>query len=232
MLRRILNRLILITLINLCTACAQLYHHPIAIPSQEELAARAKILASKTKNIKPEVIQLALQAYYKARSEGFDQQGILTVIDYSKPSNQRRFWVFDLKTNQLLFEEYVAHGKNSGDKVATHFSNDMGSMTSSIGLYVTAKFPYMGRHGYSLRLAGLDKGFNNLAAERAIVVHGATYVSKEFAKVYGKLGLSWGCPALNPKMVKPIIDHIKGGTLIFAYYPDKKWIQESHYLNL
>lgn len=213
-----------------CTGCAGVFAPLPKIPSQNELNAQAKTLASQAKNLHPDVVKLALIAYYKARREGYDHQGILSVIDYSKPSTQRRFWVFDLKTNQLVFKELVAHGKNSGDKMASRFSNKVDSLTSSIGLYVTAKNGYMGRHGYSLRLQGLDKGFNSHAAARAIVVHGAPYVSSNFAKQYGRLGLSWGCPALNPKIVRPVIDHIKGGTLIFAYYPDQKWLTSSHYL--
>lgn len=224
--------LVCLLLSLMCTACANIFAPLPRIPSQAELDNQAHVLAAQAKNLKPEVVRLALVAYYKARREGYDQQGILSVIDYSKPSTQRRFWVFDVKTNRLLFKELVAHGKNSGDKVATKFSNQMGSMTSSIGLYVTAKNAYIGRHGYSLRLAGLDKGYNSHAEERAIVVHGAPYVSSEFARHYGRLGLSWGCPALNPQVVKPVIDNIKGGTLIFAYYPDPKWMQQSHYLHL
>lgn len=216
----------------LCTACANIFTPLSKMPNQVELDTQSRLLASQAKNLKPEVVRLALVAYYKARHEGYDQRGVLSVIDYSKPSTQRRFWVFDLKTNRLLFKELVAHGKNSGDIVASKFSNKMGSMTSSIGLYVTAKTAYVGRHGYSLRLIGLDKGFNSRAAERAIVVHGAPYVSKEFARQNGRLGLSWGCPALNPQVVKPVIDNIKGGTLIFAYYPDSKWMQRSRYLSL
>lgn len=226
-------RVTIVVLLSLtCSACANIFAPLPKMPNQAELEVQSKQLASQAKNLKPEVVRLALVAYYKARREGYDQQGVLSVIDYSKPSTQRRFWVFDLKTNRLLFKELVAHGKNSGDKVASKFSNKVGSLSSSIGLYVTAETPYVGRHGYSLRLVGLDQGFNSRAAERAIVVHGAPYVSKEFARQNGRLGLSWGCPALNPQVVKPVIDNIKGGTLIFAYYPDSKWMQQSRYLSL
>lgn len=232
MIKHVIRVVFIVSLSLICTACANLFAPLPKMPSQAELDSQSKTLAAQAKNLKPEVVKLALVAYYKARREGYDQQGILSVIDYSKPSTQRRFWVFDLKTNRLLFKELVAHGKNSGDKIATRFSNKMGSMTSSIGLYVTAKTAYVGRHGYSLRLVGLDKGFNSRAAARAIVVHGAPYVSPEFARQNGRLGLSWGCPALNPKVVKPVIDNIKGGTLIFAYYPEPKWIRKSRYLQI
>lgn len=232
MLKRAIRVVFFVYISLVCTACANIFAPLPKMPTQAELDSHSRLLAAQAKNLKPEVVRLALVAYYKARREGYAQQNVLTVIDYSKPSTQRRFWVFDLRTNKLLFKELVAHGKNSGDKVATRFSDQMGSLTSSIGVYVTEKNAYVGRHGYALRLVGLEKGYNAHARERAIVVHGAPYVSREFAKQNGRLGLSWGCPALNPKVVKPVIDHIKGGTLVFAYYPDQKWMQESRFLKI
>ena len=120
----------------------------------------------------------------------------LTVIDYSKPSTERRLWVFDLKSRELVYEELVAHGQGSGANMATQFSNAPDTHQTSLGLFVTDN-TYVGKNGYSLRLDGLDKGVNDRARERAIVMHGAPYVSQEFVKANGRLGRSWGCPAIS-----------------------------------
>jgi hypothetical protein len=153
----------------------------------------------------------------------------LTVIDYSKPSSQKRLWVFDLSSGQMLFEELVAHGKGSGDDRPTLFSNEAETHQSSIGLFVTDT-TYSGANGYSLRLDGLDAGVNDHARDRAIVVHGAPYVSDAFIKAHGRLGRSWGCPAIRPEAAREIIDRIKGGNLVFAYYPDEDWMKTSKFL--
>ena len=144
----------------------------------------------------------------------------LTVIDYSKPSTERRLWVFDLKSKELVYEELVAHGQGSGANMATQFSNADESHQTSLGLFVT-RDTYVGKNGYSLRLDGLDRGVNDRARERAIVMHGAPYVSEQFVKANGRLGRSWGCPAVSADVVaKQMIDRVKGGGLVFAYYPD------------
>ena len=142
----------------------------------------------------------------------------LTVIDYSKPSTEKRLWVFDLDNHELLYEELVAHGQGSGDKVATAFSNTDESHQSSLGLFKTAD-AYVGKNGYSLRLDGLDRGVNDHARDRAIVLHGAPYVSEAFVKANGRLGRSWGCPAVSEEVARELIDHVKGGGLVFAYHP-------------
>ena len=153
----------------------------------------------------------------------------LTVIDYSKSSAEKRLWVFDLRSHALLYEELVAHGKGSGDRFATAFSNNPESHQSSLGLFET-KDTYSGKNGYSLRLKGLDAGFNDKALERAIVMHGAPYVSEKVAKSLGRLGRSWGCPALRQAVAHEIIDRIRGNGLLFAYYPDQKWLASSRFL--
>ena len=153
----------------------------------------------------------------------------LAVIDYSLPSTQPRLWVFDLERGRLLFQELVAHGRNTGDAKAERFSNAEGSHMSSIGLFKTLQ-PYYGNNGYSLRLSGLDPGFNDNALARAIVMHGAPYVSEQFVKANGRLGRSWGCPAISAAVAKKMIDRVKGGGLVFAYYPDKEWLKTSKYL--
>ena len=153
----------------------------------------------------------------------------LTVIDYSRPSTEERFWVFDLASRALLYEELVAHGQGSGDNVATVFSNEPESHQTSIGLFATGD-TYVGKNGYSLRLRGLDKGFNDRAVERAIVMHGAPYVNEAFARGNGRLGRSWGCPALDDAVARAVIDTVKGSGLVFSYYPDPRWLSTSKFL--
>jgi hypothetical protein len=181
--------------------------------------------------IDPAVFELALGAAACAVKSGdIIDPSTLAVIDYSRPSTARRLWVFDLHTQALLYEELVAHGKNSGDNMATRFSNEPDSLQSSIGLYLTED-SYVGKNGYSLRLRGLDEGFNDRAYERAIVMHGAAYVNDDVARTMGRLGRSWGCPALREGVARAVIDRVKGTGLLFAYYPDSAWLKSSKYLN-
>ena len=181
--------------------------------------------------IDPTVFELALGAAACAvKSGAIIDPSTLTVIDYSRPSTARRLWVFDMHTRALLYEELVAHGKNSGDNMATRFSNELDSHQSSLGLYLTED-TYVGKNGYSLRLRGLDDGFNDRASERAIVMHGAPYVNDDVARTMGRLGRSWGCPALREGVARVIIDRVKETGLLFAYYPDAAWLKSSKYLN-
>jgi len=180
--------------------------------------------------IDAKVFDLALGAARCAvRSGTVPSPQTLTVIDYSKPSTAKRLWVFDLASRALLFEELVAHGQGSGANFATSFSDEPDTHQSSLGLFV-AEDTYVGRNGYSLRLDGLDAGFNDHARERAIVIHGARYVSVETARTLGRLGRSWGCPALREGVARSVIDRVKGGGLVFAYYPDPKWLASSKFL--
>lgn len=182
-------------------------------------------------SLDPHVFNLALNAVSCAVQAGkASAPTTLTVIDYSKPSTQKRLWVVDLRTHALLFQELVAHGQGSGNNMATRFSNDAETHSSSIGLYA-AKDAYLGKNGYSLRLDGLDTGFNDHAMERAIVIHGAAYVSEEIARAQGRLGRSWGCPALRPEVAHDLIDRVKDSGLVFAYYPDPKWLASSPFLH-
>jgi hypothetical protein len=179
---------------------------------------------------RPEVLALALQAFQCGEHEGRFARPVLTIIDYSLPSNQPRLWVIDVPHKQVLQHELVAHGEGSGDTVAVAFSNVLGSHQSSLGLFRTDE-AYTGRFGYSLRLSGLEPGINDKARERAIVVHGAPYVSQAFAATWGTIGRSWGCPALPTDVAPQIINRIAGGSAVFAYYPDTQWLRESHYLH-
>jgi hypothetical protein len=181
-------------------------------------------------SIETDVLELALGAASCAvKSGAVARPRTLTVIDYSKPSSQKRLWVYDLNTRELMYEELVAHGQGSGANLATQFSNTAESHQTSLGLFVTDE-TYVGRNGYSLRLDGLDKGMNDRARERAIVMHGAPYVSPAFVKSNGRLGRSHGCPAVSDVVARELIDRVKGGGLVFAYYPDAEWLKTSKYL--
>lgn len=190
----------------------------------------AETLLRQAPGLTADALRLALKATEKATQEGLvTRRDLLTVIDYSLPSSQPRLFVFDLAARKLLYRELVAHGVNSGDNLTTRFSNQLNSRATSLGLFVTAG-TYFGSNGYSLRLRGLDRGFNDQALVRAIVMHGAPYVSDAAVRSLGRLGRSWGCPALPAKVSKKIIDHVKGGSPIFAYYPDPEWLRASRFL--
>jgi len=188
----------------------------------------AETLVKAAPKANPKVLQLAARAAECARTQGLlSEFHHLAVIDYSLPSTRPRLWVFDVERGRLVYQELVAHGRNSGGFLrADHFSNVEGSKMSSIGLYQTAD-TYYGSKGYSLRLRGLDPGFNDNALSRAIVMHGAPYVSEALAEHLGRLGRSWGCPAVREEVARGMIDTLKGGALLFAYYPDSKWLNQS-----
>ena len=175
----------------------------------------------------PKVLALALQARTCAMAtEGAASASRLAVIDYSRPSTQTRLWVFDLKRKSLLFAEHVAHGRGSGDNMAQTFSNREGSHQSSLGLFRTAE-TYQGGNGYSMRMDGLEPGVNDAARDRMIVMHGAPYVDPLAALKQGRLGRSFGCPAVRPQVARELIDTLKQGQLLFAYYPDPEWLEGS-----
>ena len=176
--------------------------------------------------IDPAVLELGLAAVQCAAPGSELPASRLVLIDYSRPSTQRRLWVLDLPSRRLLHEELVAHGRGSGENLSSIFSNVPGSHQSSLGLFRTAE-TYAGGHGYSLRLDGLEPGVNNRARERDIVMHAADYVSDGTAASLGRLGRSWGCPALRPEITHQLIDDIKGGNYLFAYYPDARWLSSS-----
>lgn len=155
---------------------------------------------------------------------------VLTICDMSMSANTNRMWIIDLKENKVLLNTYVAHGQGSGEEFANKFSNKMNSHQTSLGFYITGE-TYNGEHGNSLYLHGMDKGYNNLAYERNIVVHGARYVCDNFIKGNERLGRSWGCPAVSDKISNKVIDLIKDGTCLFVYYPEKKYLASSHWLN-
>lgn len=193
-------------------------------------SALATRLAKAAPSADPRVIELAVGAIDCAEAHGMAPSDRLAVIDYSRPSTQPRLWVFDLNKGSLLYKELVAHGRNTGDNYAQRFSNSVGSLQSSLGLFRTLD-TYSGSNGYSLRMDGLEAGINDNALERAIVMHGAPYVNPDLARTQGRLGRSWGCPALRAGIAKQVIDTLKGGQFIFSYYPDRNWLASSRYLH-
>lgn len=179
-----------------------------------------------------EVFNKAYRGYLNLKTADrlSEDKDILTVCDFTQSSNKDRMWVIDLKEKKVLFNTYVAHGAATGEEFATKFSNNFESHQSSLGFYVTGE-TYTGEHGNSLRLHGMDYGFNHNAFDRAIVMHGADYVSKQFIKGNERLGRSWGCPAVSNQLAQPIINTIKGGTCLFIYYPDKNYLKSGQWLN-
>ena len=179
-----------------------------------------------------DVFDLAIKGLRKLDSDGkLNNPNIVTIADYSQSSNKKRLYVIDLKNRKLLFNTYVAHGRNTGDEYARSFSNKEGSFKSSLGFYVTEK-PIVGSHtGFALLINGVEKGFNDHAVQRQIIIHAAEYASENFIKKHGRLGRSYGCPSLPPDMNKPIIETIKGGTCLFIYNPDNNYIDSSGLLN-
>lgn len=201
-----------------------------AIGSASWYKQEINAIQSQANNISTDALKAGLTAYIKARQSGTSQKQVLTIIDYSKPSTKRRLWVIDVKNEKVLFNTWVSHGKNSGEVNATSFSNQPGSLKSSFGVFKTTSETYMGHNGYSLRLKGLEQGINDKAYERAIVIHGAWYATEEVAQRYGTLGRSWGCPAISKEIAKPLINTIKDGTVVVAYYPNQKWLRNSTFL--
>jgi hypothetical protein len=172
------------------------------------------IECSLEKGVSFEIFNKAISGFRQLNN--IRKKNIITIIDFTKPSVEKRFFVIDLEGKKLLYNCFVAHGKNSGDNMAISFSNKPQSLKSSLGFFLTAE-TYSGKHGYSLRLDGLEENINNNAREREIVIHGADYVSQEYIDKYGRLGRSWGCPALPPEISKEVIDKIADGSCLFIY---------------
>jgi hypothetical protein len=190
-----------------------------AAPVGPDSAAVAAVEQSALRSgLRLPVLRAALRGYREALDAGAVRRAILTVIDYTLPSRVRRLWVLDLAHGRVLANELVAHGRGSGDSVATRFSNREASYASSLGTFVTGE-TYDGANGLSLRLDGLDAGVNDHAVERGIVMHGAWYVSRDMIRKFGRLGRSEGCPALSESAAPRVIDLIAGGSVLFAYYP-------------
>ncbi len=179
-----------------------------------------------------EAYQFAVKGFNKLKEQGkLLNSSVLTIIDFSQSSNNKRMYVIDLYKKALLFNTYVAHGRNTGDEFAEKFSNIPGTFQSSLGFYVTENMAVGSKVGLSLILKGIEKGFNDKAREREIIIHGADYATEDFIHKYGRLGRSYGCPSLPPDLIKPVAETIKDGTCLFIYKHDEKYIHQSKVLN-
>lgn len=167
---------------------------------------------------KEECFAEALKGFYELKEKGLIKRDILTLVDFSLSSNAKRLWIINLSTNEILFQSLVAHGRNTGDEFANNFSNTAESFKSSLGFYATGEV-YNGKHGISLKLDGLERGLNDHARERAVVIHGADYVSESFIKYHKRLGRSQGCPAVPLEFAPEIISMIKGQSCLYIYHP-------------
>lgn len=203
-------------------------YSPIQIKAQE--SDLQLMLKHNAPNLNPLVVNKVLTTLKCITQYNVNHNNILTVIDYSLPSNQKRLWVFDLQEKKLLFYTYVSHGIKSGALITNYFSNKYNSKASSIGVYQTQQ-AYYGRDGLSLRLDGLDRSFNDNASNRAVVMHPGWYVEEWFIKKYGRPGRSWGCPALPMENSQAIINTIKDKSLLVIYYPSDAWFAKSKFLN-
>lgn len=193
-------------------------------------APSAAALESQVPRASRAAIEAGLAAWRHAVDSGAVRRPeVLTVIDYSRPSTEPRLFVIDLAASRVRFSERVAHGRGSGENSTEHFSNVEGSRMTSLGAFLAAD-AYSGKHGVALRLDGLEPGFNDRARSRALVLHGAAYVSDGMVAAHGRLGRSWGCPAVRPAIAAKLIDAIRGGSLIVAYYPDADWLARSEFL--
>jgi len=179
-----------------------------------------------------EVFELALKGYGKLEASGkLDNPGILTIVDFSQSSKNKRMYVIDIKEHILLFNTLVAHGRNTGEEFAKYFSNDLGTLKSSLGFYITQNHVMGNSVGLSLIIRGVEKGFNDNAISRQIVMHGADYATEKFIQKTGRLGRSYGCPSLPPELIKPVIASIEKGTCLFIYNPDSNYLRQSALLN-
>lgn len=202
------------------------------VPDKEGNRDLFSALNLSEKGLSSEVFQLALKGYRKLETIGkIRNTGILTIIDSSQSSKKKRLYVIDLMHKELLFNTYVAHGRNSGEEYAKHFSNVSGSCQSSLGFYITKEECLGSSVGLSLILEGMEKGFNDNALKREIIIHGAAYATEDFIRKTGRLGRSFGCPALPPNLIKPVIKTIKEGTCLFIYHLDDYYFNHSTLLN-
>lgn len=189
------------------------------------MAEDSSVLPSK------DLLKTALAGYeILIKEESISRPGIITIIDFSLPSSKKRLWVLDITSEKVLYNCLVSHGVNSGELMAENFSNIPGSNTSSPGFYSTGE-TYTGKHGLSLKLDGLEAGINDRARARTIVIHGARYVSPEFVRKNGRLGRSFGCPAVPQELSKEIIQTIKDGSCLFIYAAKKSYTSNSEIIS-
>lgn len=194
------------------------------------IVANSSVAKTNIKDADPvdkHVLMIAKTAIKKAkRTLDINAKSIVTIVDFSKPSTEKRLWVIDTSNNKILFNTWVAHGRNSGFLNSTKFSNKPSSNQSSLGVYLT-KGKYHGKHGLSVVLEGLEPDFNSNAKSRGIIMHSASYASRNFLRANGRLGRSLGCFSLDPEIGKEIMNYIYSNTLVIAYYPDENWLKNS-----
>lgn len=203
-----------------------------SVPNSEETEFHLQFIYSRLsdKNLNFEAFRLAYKGFIKIHSEELlFNDSIITVIDYSKPSNVERLYILDIKNMKILEKSLVAHGQSTGSVIPVSFSNVCKSHKSSLGFYVTEN-TYLGKHGYSLRVEGIEKGINDNAKKRAIVFHGAQYVSQKYINEYGRIGRSFGCPALPLEKNREIIDLIKDRSCVFIYHPSSYYLKTSKFV--
>ena len=212
---------LLIVTITLFLGCSTMYFNktPMPLAAIDEVYEEAALEPVMEKN----VFRMAMTGYSKIAPKN---DSLISIIDFSRPSTDKRFYLVDLANKTLLFNTFTSHGVNTGEDQAIAFSNKNGSRQSSLGFYLTAE-TYEGKHGTSLKLDGLERGFNNRARKRYIVIHSADYVSESFIKENGRLGRSWGCPALPPDITQDIIQLIKEGSVLFIYGNDENYLKNS-----
>lgn len=179
-----------------------------------------------------DVFQFAVKGHHKLEAAGkLENPDILTIIDFSQSSKNKRMYVIDFSTHTLIFNTLVAHGRNTGEEFAKNFSNVEGTLKSSLGFYVTKNQALGSKVGLSLILDGVEKGFNDNAISRQIIMHGADYATEDFIRRTGRLGRSYGCPSLPPDLIKPVIASIEKGTCLFIYHPEARYLRDSALLN-
>lgn len=202
------------------------------VPVTDEVLSLYTALNLSEKGLTSDVFKLALKGYRKLESDGkLPHADILTIVDFSQSSKKKRLYVIDLVKKAILFNTYVAHGRNTGDEYAKRFSNESGSYQSSLGFYLTREEIVGSGVGLSLILDGLEKGFNDNALKREIIMHGAAYATENFIRKTGRLGRSFGCPSLPPDLIKPVVETIKEGTCFFIYQQNQQYISHSRLLN-
>jgi hypothetical protein len=214
---------------RLCLVGVWLFCMPLSVMAAEQ-DGLFRDLARIAPGLDQQALRHAVAAMQCAVNHGAEPARRLAVIDYSRPSTERRLWIFDLQRKRLLLRDFVAHGRKSGENFAEAFSNRLGSNQTSLGLFRTAE-SYSGKHGYSLRMDGLEPGLNDLARERAIVIHGASYVSPSLVLSQGRIGRSLGCPAVRPEVARMVVDQLKGGQFLFAWHSNQRWLKGSAYLD-
>lgn len=206
----------------------------LVLPAETDYLESSKLYESlqlQQKGLKQEVFQYALKGYKNLAETGrLNNSSIISICDYSQSSRKKRLYVINLETQKVILNTYVAHGKASGSEYATLFSNIPESHKSSLGFYITDN-TYIGAHGLSLRINGIEKGFNDKANKRAIVIHGADYVNESFLRKNKSMGRSFGCPAVSFKDHKLLINTIRDGSCLFIYHPTKNYLQRSKIIN-